>query len=583
MRRIDPAGPSPAMIPGVVPGVVLAVLAVLAVPMAGHGQEATGTVVAPDHVVDSAATLEGGTGDGWFARLGEAVPEVVLTPRAALLRDTLVAGGEAMAPLYHYYRMHDFAPVWDDGRRAALAAAMRAAADHGLPAGRYDPAALVAAADAGDAAAVAAEIAASQALLAWGRDITSGVLEPRAVDRELVIAPHRPSVASLLEGMAGASDPAAWLAGLEPQNPHYRTLLAEKARLEALVAAGGWGETVPDGPTLRPGDAGGRVLALRGRLERIGGAAIPPDDPAAPERLDEGLVTALMSFQEKHGLNPDGVAGPATLAAVNRQADDRLRQVLVNLERQRWMNFERGQRHIYVNLADFTMAVYEDGAPIFTSRAIIGKPGKTRTPEFYEEMTHLVVNPTWHVPRSIATEEYLPRLQQNPGALPHLQVMTRNGTRINPALVDFRQFTKGNFPFVIKQAPGGGNALGRVKFMFPNEFDIYLHDTPTKPLFERDVRAFSHGCVRLQRPFELAHLLLGWQADNPEALFQSYLDRGREQHLDLAQAIPIYITYQTAWVDADGVPQYREDIYGRDGRIFEALSDVGVVAGDAEG
>ncbi len=536
----------------------------------------------PAAVEDMAATA-----DPLVASVSDALEEpaeVPLAPLPALLRDSIASGGPVLAQLDAFYAERGYQPVWDAGHGDALLAALAQVSRHGLPPARYEADALAAtlqtglAGGADDDARVAAEIAAARTFVTYAHDINSGMLEPREIDRELTFRPHRADPSKMLADFFAAPDADAFLSGLAPQHPQYAALLDQKVRLEALIQAGGWGPEVPAGKTMRPGQAGSRVLAMRQRLSRILQQSLGDSDV-----FDEGLVIALKQFQDRHGLNADGVAGPATLAALNRSPEFRLEQVLVNLERQRWMNFDRGYRHIFVNQADFSMAVYEDGKAIFRSRTIIGKAAEHRTPEFYEEMTHMVVNPTWHVPRSIVTEEYLPRLQRNPGSLPHLQVMTRSGTRINPRLVNFGQFTKGNFPFIMKQAPGSGNALGRVKFMFPNQYDIYLHDTPTKPLFARDVRDFSHGCVRVQRPFELAHLLLSWQTDEPEAVFERALAGGRERHLDLAKPVPIYLTYQTAWVDDDGVSQFREDVYGRDRRIFGALADAGVTLPAVEG
>ena len=509
----------------------------------------------------------------------EAEAEVVLpplTPDQERLKAALASVGSAAGALGPFYEAHGYDPIWTDIRRSVFLAALDRVGDHGLPVGRYDIDGLRQLSEADDP--VLREIAFSQAFLTYGRDISSGVLEPRSIDPDLHIDPHRPDPGALLEGMATASDPAMYLAALEPAHRHYVDLLAEKKRLEALIVAGGWGEAIAPGKTLRPGQSSPRVVQMRARLGAMDGKDYG-DSPA----YDEALVGVVKDFQLRHGLNDDGVAGPKTLEALNASAEDRLWQVLVNLERQRWLNFDRGSRHVYVNQADFTASLIDNGEVTWFSRVVVGKNGH-RTQEFTDEMTHMVVNPTWHVPRSIATEEMLPRLKRNPTALGgSMQIMTRNGTRVNPALVDFTQFTKANFPFIVKQRPGGGNALGRVKFMFPNQFNIYLHDTPAKRLFNKDTRAFSHGCVRLQKPFEFAHALLAAQTNDPQGVFQRALNSGREKYINLETPIPVYLTYQSAWIDNFGVPQYRADIYGRDGRVIGALRGAGVTLGSVEG
>ncbi len=505
-------------------------------------------------------------------------PEVVLSPSAQLMKATLEAGGASFENLKKFYAAQGFEPVWTDQRRSALTQALVGADDHGLPVARYDLSGIGTRAASGSDEIVD-DITLSQIFLRYARDVNSGLLEPKSIDREIHVFPKRPDEVALLEGLTQANDPADFIRALAPTHPHYVGLMGEKKRLERLMSREGWGEPVPAGPTLKPGQSGPRVAAMRARIDVLMGT-----DLGTSEEFDPDLVEAVKAFQDHNGLNADGVAGPRTLGALNASPEDRLKQVLVNLERQRWLNFDRGPRHIYVNQADFRVHVIENGTSIFESRTVIGKNGH-RTQEFSDEMTHMVVNPTWHVPRSIATEEYLPQLKRNPKALSGrgIQVMTRGGTAINPALVDFTQFNKRNFPFIMKQPPSRGNALGRVKFMFPNQFNIYLHDTPSKSLFNRDTRAFSHGCVRVQKPFDLAHVLLAPQADNPEATFQSYLGSGRERHVNLATPVPVHLTYHTAWVDEDGLPQYRGDVYGRDGRVFSALERAGVTLPQVEG
>jgi murein L,D-transpeptidase YcbB/YkuD len=208
---------------------------------------------------------------------------------------------------------------------------------------------------------------------------------------------------------------------------------------------------------------------------------------------------------------------------------------------------------------------------------VIGKNSSgRRSPEFSDEMEHMVINPTWHVPRSIVVGEYLPRMQRNPNAVSHLKLYTRDGREVNRGAVDFTAYSARTFPFSMKQPPSSRNALGLVKFMFPNTYNIYLHDTPEKALFDRETRAFSHGCIRLQQPFEFAYELLSRQEADPTGYFHSVLDTGRETHVRLDQHVPVHIIYRTAITHARGRTEYREDVYGRDGRIWEALKRAGV-------
>ncbi len=247
------------------------------------------------------------------------------------------------------------------------------------------------------------------------------------------------------------------------------------------------------------------------------------------------------------------------------------------------MNFDRGARHIWVNLADFTASIVDDGKVTFRTRAVVGsRESDRRSIEFSDEMEHMVVNPTWNVPRSIAIDEYLPQFKANPASNGHLQIYYK-GQAVPRERINWPAVTAENWPFLLKQPPSRSNALGRVKFMFPNRWNIYLHDTPAKSLFQRDVRAFSHGCIRLNDPFEFAYRLLAPQTDDPEGLFHARLSTGRETVVPLERHVPVHLVYRTAFTTPRGELQFRGDIYGRDARILEALRGAGVALPEAQG
>lgn len=503
---------------------------------------------------------------------------IVLSEQAQSLKDALQVSGKSAEAYSAFYAANGYKHIWTAARKVALLNRLMASDDHGLPLARYDLDTLSATLQNSSVPIDQAEIAATTAFLKYARDVSTGFVEPRSVDRDITIKRPEFDAAAALKAFDDQVDTVGAMAKLAPRHPHYIALQADKKRLEALILTGGWGDVVSSGKSLKPGAVSPRITELRARLMRMEGKNYGD----APE-FDETLEDAIKAFQLRHGLNDDGVIGPMTLAAINASPDDRLKQVLVNMERQRWLNFDRGSRHVYVNQADFSVSLIDNGKTTFWSRVVIGKNGH-RTQEFNDTMTHMVINPTWNVPRSIATEEMLPRLKRNPSSLgSSMVVMTRNGTRVNPKYVNFSQFNKRNFPFIVKQRPGSRNALGRVKFMFPNKFNIYLHDTPSKSLFNRDARAYSHGCVRVQKPFEFAYALLAPQAEEPEKLFKSYLNGGRERQLNLETHLPVYLTYQSTWTDENGVPQYRGDIYGRDAKLFKALTNAGVSLPTVEG
>lgn len=485
------------------------------------------------------------------------------------------------------FRAAGYAPLWTDdapddlARRAALVAALAAAGDHGLPPGQHAVAqvhALLAAA--GDARGrAAAEIGISEIFLRYAREVAHGVLVPSEVDPGIVREVPYAGREALLASFASAADPARFLRALAPASPEYARLMKARIGLAEIAAGRGWGPAVEAGLLLRPGETGAAVTALRDRLVRMG--YLPRS--AAPG-YDDALRSAVRTFQADHGLAADGIAGPETLAEINVAPEARLRQVLVAMERERWTNMPRGSRHIWVNLADFSAQIVDNGVVSFTTRAVIGaNEADRRSPEFSDVMEHMVVNPTWHVPRSITVGEYLPQIQANPWAASQLEIVDRSGRVIPREAVDWRQFSPQNFPFRMRQPPSESNALGVVKFMFPNQWNIYLHDTPSKSLFDRHVRAFSHGCIRLSDPFDFAYALLAPQTDDPVGFFQARLRGGAETTVPLAEPVQVHLVYRTAIAPAKGRVNFRRDVYGRDAKVSAALEAAGVVPVALEG
>ncbi|MFT3972547.1 MAG: L,D-transpeptidase family protein [Amaricoccus sp.] len=506
--------------------------------------------------------------------------------KAALQTELAPLDATERAAIDGFFAARLYAPFWTDAgtrREPELVAALAAADAQALPVDRYDPDGLAALFEAGAAAPATLEVAASRAFLAFGHDVAGGIVRPDSVAPEYVDrTPVRPAPSALMNRLA--TEPVAdILRSLEPKAPDYALLKAEKARLEDLARTASWGPEVADGPTLHPGDSDPRVAGLRARLARLG--YLQPTAEAASSAFDDGLADAVAAFQRDYGLNDDGVVGALTLDAVNAPAETRLAQVAVNLERMRWMPKDLGARYLWVNIPDFTVRLMEDGKETWQSRAVVGKTAVTETPEFDGLVRTVVINPTWHIPDSIAIRDYLPKLQKNPMVLKNagIDLMTRGGTVINPNLVDFTQYTPENFPFRIKQRPSDDNALGQVKFLFPNHFSVYMHDTPHRDLFARDVRAYSNGCIRLQKPVELAHILLTGQVADPVAAFDAWRDSGKEKGVTLERPIPVHIVYRTAFFDESGAVHFRPDVYGRDATVFAMMQKAGVVLPAAQG
>ena len=484
-----------------------------------------------------------------------------------------------------FYRESAYTPIWTAPgeesmqRRAALLRALEEASAHGLP----DQSALAAslmeqmrnARSARDLGQI--EAALSTAYVNYATDLQTGLLDPGSIDDGIVRKKHTTDPVTYLEGIRD-NQPMAYMRSLVPASPQYRALLREKFRLEQLVAKGGWGTTVPKGK-LEPGDTGPAVIALRDRLVAMG--YLPRSATAA---FDMDVEQAVQKFQSNHGLEVDGVAGDGTIAELNKPVTERLKSVVVAMERERWLSPERGERHILVNQTDFTAKIVDRGDVTFETRSVIGKnQHDRRSPEFSDVMEHMIINPSWHVPRSIITKEYLPKLRNNPNAVRHILITDRQGRVVDRNSADFSQYTRSNFPYSMRQPPSRSNALGLVKFMFPNKYNIYLHDTPQKSLFSREVRAFSHGCIRLAQPFEFAYALLARQTEDPKAFFQRILSSGKETKVELEQKVPVHIIYRTAYVSGKGRAEFRRDVYGRDAKVWDALQRAGVALPGVQG
>ena len=477
-----------------------------------------------------------------------------------------------------FYKANGYQSIWtgrsgrERSRRQALLKALAEADTHGLPADAYaadDLRARMRAAR-GQAELGRLEVEMSRVFLDYARDIQTGMLIPSRIDSAIKRkVPYRDRTSYLVN--FAKSSPSGFLKALPPKTNEYNALLKEKLKMERLLARGGWGAAVPV-KALKPEQSGKAVVALRNRLIAMGYMK-----RSNTQTYDAAVTAGVQRFQLAHGLTADGEAGPDTMAEINRQVEDRLKSIIVAMERERWVNRERGKRHILVNIPDYTAKVIDAGKITFQTRSVVGANKDDRpTPEFSDVMEFMVVNPSWYVPRSIVTKEYLPELQRNPWAVKHIEITDSRGRIVNRGAVNFARYTAKTFPYAMRQPPSRGNALGLVKFMFPNKYNIYLHDTPAKNLFGREVRAYSHGCIRLADPFDFAYTLLARQTRNPENYFQSVLNTGKETRVDLNDPVPVHLIYRTAFTTPKGEMNYRRDIYGRDARIWRAMEKEGV-------
>lgn len=481
-----------------------------------------------------------------------------------------------------FYRARAYAPLWsgpgDADRRQALITTLSAAAEQGLPVARYDVPGLIGLAQTavteGDRGRF--EMAMTQAFLDYARDLTSGALVPKKIDEGIVREIRQIPAETLLAGMAATATPVTYLRSLAPRAPEYARLVKEKLLLEQDQASA----IRIAAAKLEPGATGAGVVALRERLIQLGYLG-----RSATASYDSKIQRAVQRFQLDQGLPVDGVAGTTTIAALNRSGQDNWQSVVVALERLRWIqDADRDGRYIWVNLPSFVVQIIDGGRETFQTRAVVGKNvADQRTPEFSDQMAYMAINPSWGVPRSIIVKEYLPLLQRNSNAVSHLQVVDRSGRVVPRGAVNFAAYSASSFPFGLRQPPSDGNALGKVKFMFPNKHNIYLHDTPAKSLFANEIRAYSHGCIRLNDPMDFAYALLSRQTADPKGVFQTHLDTKRETNVNLEQKVPVHLVYFTAWPTDQGRISYLRDIYGRDALLYEALQKAGVVQPQVQG
>lgn len=492
------------------------------------------------------------------------------------LRDAIAAtqaGSRARSDadrLYYFYGARHFEPLWlnetDKGvvfSKAAqdVVALFEEAHLQGLDPADYLGEGLDPSAAAGDPQALAAlEARFSASILRYANDAYSGRLDPRTVSGFIDIAPKSVDEGDLFARLAGAADPAAVLMSYHPRHREFvalRDLLARHyaGEIEDLPP-------IADGKLIKLGTTDLRVPMLR---ERMGVALAEGADPAL---YDAALAAAVEAFQGQMGLNPDGVVGPATVAAINGANGASRAEIVANMERWRWMPEDLGAFNVFVNIPEFRLDVNREGRSVWNTRVIVGT-AENQTPVFSDMIRHVVTNPYWNVPSSILRAEIFPQVSRNPNYIASQNMeLLYQGNAVDPWMVDWSRATPSMFR--VRQKPGTSNALGQVKFLFPNSHDVYLHDTNARYLFERSMRALSHGCVRVQDPFGFAEALLQHEPDLTVASLESTLG-GNERWFNMDRQVPVHLTYFTLRIDADGTVRSFADRYGHDAAMIGML------------
>lgn len=498
----------------------------------------------------------------------------------------LMAGEQPLAatePLQRFYRANGFTLAWwNQGRLSdqaqELMKVIAGASDQGLMAVDYHYPLLQErmAADnraTSQRAQVDLDLVLSDAFILLAAHLSEGKVNPETIDPEWHAQRHDQDLEHLLASALAQQSVSNHLVALSPVDPAFRALKAARQQIRQLTDEP-WPQ-LRSTTLVRPGQESAMLPDLRQRLILLGDLT-DTDTVEAPTTYDAPLASAVARFQNRNGLEADAIIGPATLSALNVTPAQLVHKLDVNLERWRWLPRHLGDRYVLVNIAGYSLQLVENGKRLLEQRVIVGRDYRS-TPVFSDRIRYLEFNPTWTVPPTLAVRDQLPQIRNDPQYLQRMGFQVYSGwgagrETLDPTSVDWQNVTARNFPYRLVQQPGPSNALGQVKFMFPNRFNVYLHDTPARDLFRQSDRAFSSGCVRVEDPLTLAEMLLGadpaWSRSRIDALVAS----GKTQAVNLRQPVPVHIQYWTAWADENGQLQLRKDLYKRDGPVAMALN-----------
>jgi L,D-transpeptidase YcbB len=416
------------------------------------------------------------------------------------------------------------------------------------------------------------ELLLTDSFLLLSYHLSVGKTDPETLypDWEILRRNHGLSWEKLTDSVLNSDNISGEMENMAPRHSEYRNLKKALAKYRLIEEMGGWDKFTPKLHMLRKGTRDTDVLLLRKRLATTQGNI--SFAPGNEKLFDESLRNQVIQFQKQNSLDPDGVVGKATIDELNIPVRDKILILESNLERWRWISDDLGRRYIMVNIADFDLSLIDNGKLILQSPAIVGEPYK-QTPVFSSMLKYLVLNPDWNIPPGILKDEVIPEIKKNPEYLDknNMKVLKVDGTEVDKSSINWNSVIPENFPYMICQEPGPVNPLGRIQFLFPNKYIVYIHDTPFKYLFSLNDRAFSHGCIRISKARELAEYLLKDQSEWDSVAIQRVIDLGEKHVITLQTPVPVHILYLTAWADEDGNAYFGKDIYDRDPVLIEAL------------
>lgn len=476
--------------------------------------------------------------------------------------------------LYKFYSRRDYKLAWSDNGKflpqaSMFVNALRNAEREGLESDNYKASELTSLVKSSDGRKknkperIDADLKLSASYFKYSKELWKGRINPSDENISWFITRKKIKFGKTLDSILDSESSNPFKKYM-PVHDEYHRLLTTLDEYRKIEKEGGWPKiSLNNKKIVEKGDTAAVVIDLKKRLSITGDLAKMSSDSIFSEEVEAGIK----KFQKRHGLEPDGVLGPSTIKALNIPVSEKIKQILVNMERWRWVPEKIGDNYLIVNIPEFKLRIYEKGKETWDMKVIVGKT-MNNTPVFNDRLEYIVLNPYWNVPKSIATEEIVPLQQKNPNYLASQNMTVYQGDPdkpLNPAHLDWNSFSPSNFPYQIRQNPGGGNALGRVKFLFPNNFSVYLHDTPTKHLFSNAERDFSHGCIRVEKPLELAeYILRNNESWTPSKIKNTIGKDNQWIKLSEEEQIPVYILYFTVWVDKNGEVQFRDDIYGHD-------------------